>query len=378
MQSIVNIYLTLVFFVYIIFCSSIYLTIQDYSEKKFNKKVLLLSETFGKEVLNQLNQMKNNIDLTEKEIKYINRKLKMKVYEKVFNDTLILFNDDPLNSIYVKKYMEKFDSYIRILIKKYSKENGMKKIYITFLMGQYKVDKDYINEFLYNAIKTNSLYMRFNAINSISQIGNVACFIEALSYVSEVGGYLNNKIFIDIMDQFGGNIKEFNDRLAEYLGDFSEDIQCMIIDHFKNCNYVAVAEKLAYMLNSNDTNIEVIARIVKYFSSIKYPPVKEILIKLLDSEQWEYRALVAKALSNYYGLDTLEKLLISIMDQNWYVRFNSAMTLLDFELGDNLLYFVKYDKYATEILYYAMFVKNKVTYLEYLEETNKQVAVTTC
>jgi hypothetical protein len=244
-------------------------------------------------------------------------------------------------------------------------------------MGQYKVDNDYINKFLLDSLKTTSLYLRFNALNSISQIGNVQCFIEALRYISNTGGYLNDKILIDIMDEFGGDIEDLDYELFKNLDNFSNQIQCIIINHFKNANNVLAAPKLGDKLNFIGTDKEVKASIIKYFNFIDYPPAKPILINLLDSEQWEYRALAAKALSKYYSPDTIAKLLISITDSNWYVRLNSAMSLLDFQLGDKLIYYVsrKNDKYSRDILLYAMFVKNKITYEEFIEKSNEQKAV---
>lgn len=380
MKSIVYIYLILIFFVYIIFCSIVYMLMKDYSENRFNKKVEKLSQTFGKEILNHLNNLKDNISLSDNAVYSVKKKMNNKAYEKVFNDIIISFNKDPQNHVYVKKYMNKFDSYIQRLIKKYSKEGSIKNVYIVFLMGQYKIDNDYINKFLLNSLKTNSLYLRFNALNSISQIGNVKYFVEALSYMSQVGGYLNNKVLIDIMDEFGGDLKKLDDELFKHLEEFSYEIQCIIIDHFKNSNNVFVVQRLADILSYTDTDKEVKASIIKYFNIINYPPVKQVLISLLDSEQWECRALAAKTLSKYYSQDTVDKLLISITDINWYVRLNSAMSLLDFELGDKLINDVleKNDKYSKEILFYAMFVKHKITYEEFIKETNRQVAVSIC
>lgn len=371
MKSIVYINFMLVFFVYIILNSILYMMIMDYFENKFSKKVAKLSEASGKEILEHLNKLKNNMYLTRTDIKKMKKKLKNRAYERVFNDTIISYNENSENHIYVKEYMGYFDRYIQRIIKKNSKEGRIKNVYTAFLVGQYKLDKEFINKFLLDSLKSDSLYLRFNALNSIGQIGNIQCFIKALTSISQLGGYLNAKILIDIMDQFNGDVEELDVELLENFEDFSIGIQCIIINHFSNVDNVSIAPILVNILSVNDTDKEVKANILKYFHAINYPKAKKILIKILDSEQWECRALAAKTLSKYYSEITVKQLLISITDPNWYVRLNSAMSLIDFDLGDKLMYSVleKKDKYSTEILFYAMFVKNKITYQEYIEQT---------
>jgi len=348
--------------------------ITDYREKRINKKVEKLSETFGKEILSQLNKLKNNIDLSRRDIYTVKKRLNNKEYEKVFNETIILFNQNSEDYIYVKQYMESFNGYIKRLVKKNKKEGSIKNVYTAFLMGQYKVDDEYINEFLIDSLKTSSLYLRFNAINSIGEIGNVEYFTKALLYISKTDGYLNEKLFIDIMNQFAGDMTELNNQLLKSFDEFSNQIKCIIIEHFQNVNYIFAVNKFTDKLNSFETDKEIVTSIIKYFNIINYPPVKPVLMSLLDAEEWEFRALAAKTLSKYYSKDIVEKLLISITDNNWFVRLNSAMTLLDYELGENLLYDVlaKKDKYSTDIMFYSMFVKKKITYEEYLEKSNRK------
>ncbi len=345
--------------------------LQDLREKRFNKKVGKLTETFSEEIYNQLLTISHNKRVSFYAINSVRQKLKFKAYQRVFNNTIILLNEEPQNHALVADYMTLFDDYIKKLIKGRN-EGSIKNVYTVFLLGQFKVDQDYINKYLMESLKTTSLHLRFNALNSIGQIGNVDCFIEALRYLTETQGYINEKVFIDILDHFGGNLEVLNIELLKCLDDLSIDIQCIIIEHWQNKKNNTVAEELFNKLQGSDVDKEIETSIIKYFNQINYPPAKEALIQRLDSPYWECRALVAKALSNYYSYDTIDKLLISIMDSNWYVRLNSAMTLLDFDLGNMLIYDVlhKKDKYSRDILFYAMFVKNKITYDEYMEKTN--------
>ena len=44
----------------------------------------------------------------------------------------------------------------------------------------------------------------------------------------------------------------------------------------------------------------------------------------------EYRAVSASTLSSYKDEESINALLVSITDKNWYVRYNSAISLLQF------------------------------------------------
>ena len=65
-------------------------------------------------------------------------------------------------------------------------------------------------------------------------------------------------------------------------------------------------------------------------------------------------------------------MLISITDYNWYVRYNSAISLLNFNEDIIIDRVIKTnDKYSIDILLYAMFSQEKICYEDYLKETGK-------
>ena len=255
MNLIISIYLVLIYFVYIITCSLIYMIIDDQREKRFNKKVVKLTKTFGMEIDDQLSKVSQGIRLTYSEMNGVKQKLKRKAYQRVFNNTIISFNEDPYKRIHVAKYMAIFDEYIQKLIRKHKNEGSIKNVYTVFLLGQFKVDHDYINDYLLTALGTSSLHLRFNALSSIGQIGNVDYFIKALTYLSETHGYINEKVFIDIMDQFGGDIEELNKKVLQCFDDLSINIQCIIIEHWQNKKNHLVAEHLLSKLQEPNTGL---------------------------------------------------------------------------------------------------------------------------
>ena len=126
------------------------------------------------------------------------------------------------------------------------------------------------------------------------------------------------------------------------------------------------------ILTDENLNKEVRISAIKYFSKIHFNYAKEEIKKLLNHKEWEYRAISASTLGKYKEKEIIEALLISITDYNWYVRYNSAISLLNFNEDIIIDRVIKTnDKYSIDILLYAMFSQEKICYEDYLKETGK-------
>lgn len=365
MGFIIYVFDSVKFFVYIILCATLYMLIDNIIFKIRKKQKDKIKEKFKKRVLLSLNSISESKNIYD-EILYIKSKIKIKKYEDVFNDTIIEFNNKYGYNLEVKRYMEYFDDYIRKLIKKYKYTNEMKKAYIIFLLGEYRQDKDYINDFIKKAVNTKSIYLRFNVLDSISKIGNCKVFIEILKAISDTESNINKKIFVDVIGNFKGNMELLNEQLLFNFDSFSVEIKIIITNHYSNNNFKLVSNKFLKILNDRYENRELKINILNYFEKVKFEDAKETLILNLNSNEWEFRALAAKALKNYKDKTVLNELLNSITDANWYVRFNSANSLLNFNNEADLVQAVnrKCDKYASEILLYAINIKNEDALLE--------------
>ncbi|GAA0862121.1 HEAT repeat domain-containing protein [Paraclostridium tenue] len=371
MKAIANIYIILSFFIYIISCSIIYMIVRGMINQHFNKKVEKTKKQIKGEILKQLNCIKSDEAISKMDIASIREKLKQKHYIRAFNAILKEFNKDKNNHKYIKIYMENFEDIITINVKKYRKKDNILKTYLATLLGEYRISNYEISEFLLECINTKSIYLRISALESIARIGNISTFKRAIEYISKENKYINNKVFTDILNQFGGDKYYLDKYLINNLKNFSENIQKVVIEHFKNNKTDFVKEDLLNYLNDN-MNKEVSISIIKYFSVIKYEKSKEKIIELLNNKDWEFRAVCATALKNYKCKESKNALTKSIKDKNWYVRYNSAITILEFS-DDDLINSILYenDKYAKDILFYAMFINDKISYDDYLEESGK-------
>lgn len=369
MRGIIYIYVSLGFFAYIILCSILYISFTGYINKKYSKKVKTLKETFGKEVLETLISIKENGIGEEENLEYIRRKINNKVYGQVFDETIIEFNQSDENYKVTTMLMESFPDYISKLIRNFNKESKFKRINTVYILGQYGVNEEYINEFLIERLHSESLDMKLNAVTSLALIGDVNYFIKGLSLMSDSGAYLNEKIFVDILDQFNGDKDGLNSILLFNLSKLSVDLRCIVINHLKNYKAEYASKILLSKLMKDDTDKEEKAGIIKFFEYVKYEKAEKVLIDIARGEIWELKALATKALANYYSDNSVEILLDTIVDKNWYVRFNSAMSLLSYDSLKDIIVRVleKNDRYSTDIMFYAMFTKKIISYDNYLE-----------
>lgn len=355
--------------------------------KNFNRKVSKYSNSFGKELINQIISSEKNEKIDEKDINRVKRLIKKNVYKKIFDDTIVEYNKNRDKNEAIKGFIKNYEAEIYKMVKNYKRNNELRSSYLVFILGEYRLDREYINKCLINNLNSKSLYTKYNILRSIANIGNNESFIKAINYISATEVYLNNRIFMDIIGDFTGDKNKLNKELLKTLDDFTDEIKIIIIGYFTNVRYDEAKENLLKLFESNYIDKELKATIIRYFTKIHYDNFREILISMLDCEEWEIRAISAKALLNYYSEETVEGLLSSITDSNWYVRFNSAMSLLQFDLGDDLLNKVlrQNDRYAIEILYYAMFERKVINYEEYkikvsrmekgLEDVYKEVSI---
>ena len=187
-----------------------------------------------------------------------------------------------------------------------------------------------INLFLFNCLNTKSIYLRVETLKALPKIGNATNFLNALKLISSEKQYVNNKILIDTLDNFNGYIKILDENLLLKFYTFNKHIQKCIIEHLKNSNAKFAKYKIIDILKDENLDKEVRISAIKYFSKIHYNNAIIEIKKLLSHKEWEYRAISASTLGKYKEKDVIEELLYSITDYNWYVRYNSAISILNF------------------------------------------------
>lgn len=91
MGSIIYIFDSIQFFVYIILCASLYILFDEYNYKKIEKSKEKIKKNFRQEILSQLDDVKNDKGLKVYELDSIKNKIKKRRYVEVFNETILEF-----------------------------------------------------------------------------------------------------------------------------------------------------------------------------------------------------------------------------------------------------------------------------------------------
>ena len=312
-MSYLYVYIILFLYVYIIFCSIVYISSMKFIYKCREAKIIELKKTFGQDILILLYKIKSNDKelLLKEEVEMISKKLKYKIYSRVFSVMIIDFNNEAEeNIIYTKIFMLYFEDYILRLLKIYRRTDSVKKVNIIYMLGNFGVNKEYINIFLLNKLNNKSFYIKFNTLNAIALIGDIDTFIKAMKYT--------------------GDIKILNERLFREFKEFNTAIKSMLVDHFRYRKYNEIADELIDILSvKNLGDKELKASIIRYLASIKHRRAEKILIEILNGRQWELRAISVKTLSNYKSVYVEAALIKVLDDKNWNVRYNSAVALIE-------------------------------------------------
>lgn len=379
MQVIIRVYIILSFFIYIILCSIVYMVYKNISEEIYEKKVKELNKTFGAEVQRQIQTIKLNDKLSKMDIDYIKSKIRTSNYFVVFNQIIIQLNKDEENKKYTKKYVEHFEEEILKNVRKHGSKDDTKRTFIVNLLGEYRLNIYELNQFLFKCLNTKSIYLRVETLKTFSKIGDITNFLKALEFISNRERYANDKVLIDILDTFNGNFDTLDKCLLLDFEKFHPHIQKNIIEHLRNRNVEFVKDKIIDILKSESLDKEVRISAIKYFSKVYCKRAKEEIKKLLNHKEWEYRAISASTLGKYKENDVIEALMLSISDHNWYVKYNSVISLLGFN-EDNIIEQIieKNDKYSIDTLLYAMLNQGKISYEDYLERTGKLGVSHTC
>lgn len=371
MKIVSYIFFSLILFIYVIFISIIYIKFEKRATKRREKKVDKIEKEIREVIKKQLLKVTNNNKLSKDEILYVEKILKKNKSRQAFNRIISELSNNKEVKYDISIFMYNFLEVIENEIKKYAKKDSIRKCYFIFNLGLYKIDSFKIQNFLMECLNDKSIYVRYNALNSIANIGKGDKFIEALIYMSKNRIYINNKVFIEIIDKFK-NSYEINKELARILNELNTKMQCLIINSFsKNKN--DFFKEILLMKLKDESNREVRISIIKYFEENYYDEAYVELIKLLASKWWEERAIAAKSLSKYYSFEVENSLKKSLKDKNWYVRLNSASSILENNCTEEIIEEVlnQEDMYAKEILLYVLQKKNNTLYnkiLNYKEE----------
>lgn len=361
MNAIILIFFTLLFFIYSILMLILVTTFKDWKYRKFNKTVDLKRGQYEKVIEEQLKVIKNGGELKESTINYMKKFLKDEVFVNILDTYLTKYLLSNENKI-VRIYMRNFKEEILHSIYNQSKSDDISSIYNVFRLGLYRLEDREVSLYLLDCLDTNSLYLKYNALRAIASIGNTTCLIDALKYLSIEKDVLNQKVVLDIVNSSTAYKEEVKRCLLDAIHSFSDNIKNIVIEYFRIQMHEEAADELLKLLSNEEENMEVRLSIIRYFGRVYYSSARSMLQELMNHGEWEYRALCATSLKLYQSEDTEKSLIDCIGDSNWYVRYNTANTLLEYDIEDDKIMRIinSDDPYASDVMKYALTLKKRM------------------
>ena len=335
------------------------------SQKKLDEQLLVIEPIMKKHLKTDIDKIKKSeietlkaVVLTKKGLEAFNVWCQNYINEYGFTDNF-------------KSYVDLIIDYKRLLENKIVRER-YRNSYVLYLLSLYKLDSKETFDYAFNLLEDKSLYSRNNALRVIQNSKDEIDMVRALNIVDKSTHFFNDKIIIDFLTEFAGSRRSLNDLLVKKFDVYSERIKKLLIEYFINTkdNSINIQSHMYDLLKKNE-NTELVIASTKYFGKVINEKAKDLIMKNLDSEQWEVRAISGKVIEFYYDELVILKLKQKLSDSNWFVRFNCALSLINVTEGVDRRQMIKLeDRYAREIYIYALFTKGLIDIDEYNELTN--------
>lgn len=208
--------------------------------------------------------------------------------------------------------------------------------------------------FLLSCMKRAPMYLRIASMRGCAISGELNTMVKTMETISNEGDIYSIKMITDILNLYSSNKERLIKNLWDYFDKYSDNVCCGILGVMTAQKMDRFAPQVMDVLQNNKMYLECRIAAIKYFGAVRYDPVEKVLTEMLDTEDWEYAAVAAKALSLYDCREAGDKLLNALASRNWYVRYNSAMTLTT-QRPDLVEAALSHsDRYARDIMGYAL------------------------
>lgn len=246
--------------------------------------------------------------------------------------------------------------YEKVMKSKIVRKN-YRKSFTLYLISEFQLSTKAVRDLALNSLEDDSIYVRNNALHVIGNRGDTESVLQALKKINKNEKYYNDKIVIDFLDNFKGDKKELDNKICEQLNNYNNILKNIIIEHLINVNNddLKIRDQMLELLSTSQEP-ELLIKSTKYFSQVEDQRATAQLLVNMDSENWSLRATSAKTVSKYPGHQTVEKLKKTLSDPNYFVRRNSANSLIQMEEKEKIFEEAlnNKDPFAKDILAYLI------------------------
>jgi hypothetical protein len=325
-------------------------------------------------IYEQLDRIANGMDIDQRHKKYLIKKLKKVKYLMVFHETLLKYQKK--DEAHIGRYLMAIRPVFTFLTFEFKNKKTMKKAYLAYVISKHKIFNgmvvDSIIDVLISYMYDDSIYCRENVMRVLYSFGDTRSIINGIKVLEQQNVYYHTKLLTDGLLTFQGNHSDLCQALWENFNSFTVLTRISIINYFR-MKTGEMRQELYMLLYDDKTDVEIKYAVIRYFGKYESQTAKDLLLEFLDitqKDKWEFSALAALALGAYPDKEVVYALKKALSSSNWYVRLNSAKSLLsmniDYDVIDQIMN--GNDGFAREIFQYRMQYNHFITQRQTLVE----------
>lgn len=280
------------------------------------------------------------------------------------------YNDVFARDERIKDVVEANEKEIFHQCSRYPKNNTTLRAYFAYFCSGIQInDPDDNNEYtklMLEYLTDHSIFCHENALKALYSFGNVDAVVEAFQILSRHRIYHSEKLLTNGLLTFNGNQDELADALMKHFDEYSKCCRIGIIDYLRYSSNSRYDAKILTILQDskedNDLRCCSIRELNKTQSPAFYAEIEKIL-RDYNNENWEVTTVAAKAAGRMKQEKMQYLLADSLSSKYWYVRMNSAKSLVALGVDDDMMQKIqqKGDRYAEEALMYELERKEEET-----------------
>jgi len=239
------------------------------------------------------------------------------------------------------------------------------RAYFAHILCSFKLEESALNsglaELMLEYAMDNSVYARENALKALYSFGNARKVCEAFCRLSEKETYHSEKLLVDGLLTFSGDFENLSYLLMKNFKEFMECYQVATINFLSYKGEYEYNDILIEHMEQEECSVDIKCCILRILGKEKGERNKKVLMnaveQYLNATEWEIASVAAGALGGYDKDKKVEELLChALTSRNWYVRINSAKSLVKISASDNSIQRILSgeDRYAKDALIYAM------------------------
>ena len=336
----------------------LYIFIDKYRGRRLEHQSLEMVD----EITGQIQQMEAGVDVREEYFTGLIRRLKKLEKLRAFELSMEEIRRQ-MPAGRTEKYLEQMRRVFLELVPVYEKRDEIEQAYFASLVEKFGIDKghtayDGLMDFMIRMVVHKGVFVRENALRALYMIGNKEAVLAAWEKMEDNEICHSKMLLSDGLLKFTGDRGELARLLFEHRSRFDTRLVLPVMQFIRFLGEDFRKEFLE-LLSKETVDKEIRLEAVRYFRKYPYEPVRALLQRFLQYHEyldWEYAAVAAQALESYPGPDTVDCLKEGLKAVNWYVRLNSAETLimgLKIPKKDLFDVYNGRDRYAREILNYV-------------------------